>query len=82
MSLFAMPKPDSENNTAAVPTVDVLKHVAASISREPEYESNAAAVSTVYMLEQDLCGYKQTLVNLTSSANEEVIVKILTYLLH
>ena len=47
--------------------MDVVKQLAVSISREPAYKSNAAAVYTLYMLEQDLCGYKETLVNLIES---------------
>ena len=65
-----MPKTYSESSTAAVPTVDVLKQVAASISREPEYEGNTAAVSKVYRLEEKVYIYEQKLVNLISSANE------------
>ena len=67
MSLFATLKTYSESNTVSVPTVDVLKQVAVSIKREPVYKSNAAAVSVIYMLEQDFCGYKQTLVNINES---------------
>ena len=71
-------EPEHESNNTAVLTVDVLKQVAISLSRELVYKINAAAVSTVYMLEPNLCGYRQTLVNRISSAKRHVIVQILT----
>ena len=85
VSPFAMPKTftkgeadddstimelEYESYNTAVSTVDVVKQIAVSISREPSYKNNAAAVSTIFMLEQDLSGYKQTLVNLNESVEE------------
>ena len=57
-------EPEVESYNTAVSTVDVVKQLAVSISREPAYQSDAVAASTLYMLERDLCGYKQTLINL------------------
>ena len=47
--------------------MDVVKQTAVSINRKPAYKNNAAAVSTLHMIEQDLCGWKQTLVILIES---------------
>ena len=60
-------EPEYKSYNTAVSTVDVVKKLAVSISRDPAYKSNAAEVSTLYMLEQELCGHKQTLVNLIDS---------------
>ena len=42
LDVFTIMEPEHESNTTAVPTVDVLKQVAVSISREPVYKSNVA----------------------------------------
>ena len=80
-----MRKTYSESITAAVPTVDVLKHIAASIKTETEHEikvdavskimepervSKAASDPTVDVLEQDLSYYVQELLYVISAANE------------
>ena len=65
-----MQKSGSESNTAAVPTVDLLKHIAASISMESEHESNAASAPTVDVLEDHLSAYAQRLKDLILSAND------------
>ena len=59
--------PGYESYNTAVPTVDVVKQIAIPTSREPAYKKHNAAVSLLHILEQNLCSYKQTLVNIIGS---------------
>ena len=58
---------ESESYNTAVPTVDVIKQIATSSSREPVHTSNADAISMIQMYERDLKSYKQTLVLIIKS---------------
>ena len=64
---FTNMEPEYESYNTVVSTVDRLKQIVVSISREPVFRKNLAAVSTVYILEQDLSGYIQKLVSLIES---------------
>ena len=78
--LFSSPLADDENTNMAqeyesyhtpVPTVDVIKQIAISTSREPAYKNNNAAVNTLQLLEQDFSHYAKDLLHAIFAANKE-----------